>query len=131
MSNNVYVCESAWRYRLSAFTKTRLCDYPYVRERLSRVQSRTIENIREETRGARSIRMRLISPVELITFPESSRTSRHAHRSREFQSKSIKEKSLHRKNRMFGFIARCQRQICDPFKTGLHQSLSSMGGYKI
>lgn len=76
-------------------------------------------------------RMRLISPAELITFPESSRTSRHAHRSREFQSKSIKEKSLHRKNRMFGFIARCQRQICDPFKTGLHQSLTSMGGYKI
>lgn len=118
MSSNVYVRP----YRLLAFTKTCLCDYPHVRERLSRAQSTTIGNTGERRRwwwkrGASPIRMRLISPAELITFPESSQTSGHAHRSCGLQSKSIKEKSLYWNNHKCGFMARCQRQICDPFKT--------------
>jgi len=89
MSSNVYVRP----YQLLAFTKTRLCDYPHVRERLFHAQSTTIGNTEEEAQGARLIRMRLISLAELIAFSESSQTSGHAHLSREFQS--IKEKSLY------------------------------------
>lgn len=113
MSSNVYVRP----YRLLAFTKTRLCDYPHVRERLSRTQSTTIGNTgggggeeeEEEIQGASPIRMRLISLAELIAFPESSQTSGHVHRSRGFQSKSIKEKSLYWNNHQFEFMARHQR----------------------
>lgn len=110
MSSNVYVCESAWRYRLSAFTKAPLCDYPYVRERLSRVQSRTNENAGEESRGARSIRMRLISPAELTAFPESSRISRHV----DFDRNRLRRNHFIGITDVWIFLAaRRQRQICD------------------
>lgn len=67
------------------------------------------EEEEEEAQGASLIRMRLISFVELIMFPESSQTSGHAHRSHGFQSKSIKEKSLYWNNRKLGFMAQYQR----------------------
>lgn len=88
-------------------------------------QSRTMENTGVETRGARSIRMRLISPVELIAFPESSRTSRYAHRSRGFQSKSIKEKSLHWNNRCLDLW----RDVKDKFATRLKRVLIILLSY--
>lgn len=127
MSSNVYVRP----YRLLAFTKTCLCDYPHVRERLSRAQSTTIGNTGERRRwwwkqGASPIRMRLISLAELITFPESSQTSGHAHRS--CASNAGSNRNRLKRNRFIGTTISVDlwRGVKDKFVTRLKHVFPSV-----
>lgn len=90
-------------------------------DRECRAGGRVERYIPKEGESLENRRIRLISLVELITFPKSSRTfAGHAHRSHKFQLKPIT-----RRNRFIdtpytvGFMARRRRQICGPIKTHL------------